>query len=170
MTIHYPDVGIIFPGKANHRHFPDLGSDTSSVWNFSACSADVISRGDYVAKCRLFSQATQEVTLSCCHFRCVPRGNCTKHPKPKDSSPPRTTSTTATTVSPQCNPGEPKLQMLWAGQSLKTLFSRHKRVGLLAVGDFASELQFKRGDGDWLKYKGCRRDKIRVVSTDSVLR
>ena len=60
--------------------------------------------------------------------------------------------------------------MLWAGESLKTLFTRDKRVGLLAVGDFASKLQFKQGDGDWMKYKGCRRDEMRVVSTDSVLR
>ena len=60
--------------------------------------------------------------------------------------------------------------MLWAGQSLKTLFTRQKRVGLLADGDFASELQFKRGDGDWMEYKGCGRDEMRVVLTDSVLR
>ena len=60
--------------------------------------------------------------------------------------------------------------MLWAGQSLKTLFTREKRVGLLAVGDFASQLQFKRGDGGWMKYKGCRQDEMRVISTDSVLR
>ena len=43
-------------------------------------------------------------------------------------------------------------------------------MGLLADGDFASELQFKRGDGDWMEYKGCGRDEMRVVSTDSVLR
>ena len=60
--------------------------------------------------------------------------------------------------------------MLWAGQSLKTLFTSDKRVGLLVAGDFASELQFKRGVGDWMEYKGCTQDEMRVVSTDSVLR
>ena len=27
-------------------HYPDLGSDASSVWNFCACFSDVISRGN----------------------------------------------------------------------------------------------------------------------------
>lgn len=60
--------------------------------------------------------------------------------------------------------------MLWAGQPLKTLFTREERVGLLAYGGFTSELQFKRGDADWMEYKGCRQDEVRVVSTDTVLR
>ena len=58
ITIDYPDLGIVLPGKTNQKHYPDMVSDTSSVWNFSARSSDVISRGNYVAKRRLFSQAT----------------------------------------------------------------------------------------------------------------
>ena len=30
----------------NQKHYPDLGSDASSVWNFCACFSDVISRGN----------------------------------------------------------------------------------------------------------------------------
>ena len=33
--------------SANQEHYPDLGSDTSSVWNFCARFSDVISRGDH---------------------------------------------------------------------------------------------------------------------------
>ena len=42
------------------RHYPDLGSDASSVWNFYVRFSDVIWRGTSgsVAKCRQFSQAT----------------------------------------------------------------------------------------------------------------
>ena len=32
--------------SANHKHCPDLGSDTSSVWNFCAHSSDIILRGN----------------------------------------------------------------------------------------------------------------------------
>ena len=41
------------------KHYPDLGSDASSVWIFCARFSDVICRGTSgsVAKCRLFSQA-----------------------------------------------------------------------------------------------------------------
>ena len=36
-----------FPrGTTNQKHYPDLGSDASSVWNFCARSSDVISRRD----------------------------------------------------------------------------------------------------------------------------
>ena len=45
--------------STNQKHYPDLGSDALSVWNFLAHFSDVISRetiGD-VTKCRLFSQA-----------------------------------------------------------------------------------------------------------------
>ena len=43
----------------SQKHRPDLGSDTSSVWNFCARFSDVIWRGTSgsVSKCRLFSQA-----------------------------------------------------------------------------------------------------------------
>jgi len=35
-----------FPlGTTNQKHYPDLGSDTSSVWNFCVRFSDVISRG-----------------------------------------------------------------------------------------------------------------------------
>ena len=36
-----------FPrGMTNQRHYPDLGSDASSVWNFCACFSEVIWRGN----------------------------------------------------------------------------------------------------------------------------
>ena len=38
---------------ANQKHYPDLGSDTSSVWNFWARSSDVISQEN---RWKLFSQ------------------------------------------------------------------------------------------------------------------
>ena len=65
---HYPDLGIncFWLGmllrkfaSTNQKHYPDLGSDTSSVWNFCAISTDT---GDGIAKCQLFSQATQTCT------------------------------------------------------------------------------------------------------------
>ena len=54
-------VEASFPrGTTNQKHNPDLGSDTSSVWNFWSRSSDVISRetSGGVAKCQLFSQAS----------------------------------------------------------------------------------------------------------------
>ena len=33
--------------STNQKHYPDLGSDTSSVWNFCARLSDVISRGNH---------------------------------------------------------------------------------------------------------------------------
>ena len=36
-------IGWKFP-STNHKHYPDLGSDASTVWNFCACFSDVISR------------------------------------------------------------------------------------------------------------------------------
>ena len=49
-------------------HFPDLGSDTSSVWNFCACFSEVIWRGNSgsVAKCWLFFQVN-------CWFKIFPQ-------------------------------------------------------------------------------------------------
>ena len=44
----------------NQTHYSDLGSDASSVWNF--CAGKPVSGG--VAKCRLFSQATQNTWIS----------------------------------------------------------------------------------------------------------
>ena len=44
----YKRVGISL-GKfvsTNQKHYPDLSSDASSVWNFCACFSDVISRGN----------------------------------------------------------------------------------------------------------------------------
>ena len=35
--------------STNQKHYPDLGSDASTVWNFCACFSDVISRGGGVA-------------------------------------------------------------------------------------------------------------------------
>ena len=50
--------------STNQKHYPDLGSDASSVWNFCTRFSDVIWRetsGD-VAKCRLLSKAKQNTT------------------------------------------------------------------------------------------------------------
>ena len=46
--------------SANQKHYPDLGSDASSVWNFFARLSDVIWRetSGGVVKYRLFSKAT----------------------------------------------------------------------------------------------------------------
>ena len=53
MTRHYPDlVGFwlvesnFLRGTANQKHYPDLGSDTSSIRNFCTRFSDVISRGN----------------------------------------------------------------------------------------------------------------------------
>ena len=53
MTCHYLDLGSasdwlkqIFPrGTTNQKHYPDLDSDTSSVWNFCARFSDVNFKG-----------------------------------------------------------------------------------------------------------------------------
>ena len=52
-TCHYPDLGtasLVVPlGKfdsANQKHYPDLGSDASSVWNLCARFSDVIRQGN----------------------------------------------------------------------------------------------------------------------------
>ena len=44
----------------NQKHYPDLGSDALSVWNFGAVSQTSFGgeTSSSVAKCRLFSQAT----------------------------------------------------------------------------------------------------------------
>ena len=64
MTRYYPDLGSASDWVkqiiSQAEHFPDLGSDASSVWNFSVRSSDVISRENFgggLAKCRLLSQA-----------------------------------------------------------------------------------------------------------------
>ena len=43
--------------SSHQKHYPDMGSDASSVWNFCGRSSQVISQGN--RKCRLFSQAMQ---------------------------------------------------------------------------------------------------------------
>ena len=52
-------VPLVKFASTNQQHYPNLGSDASSVWNFCARFSDVISGGNRscVAKCRLFSQA-----------------------------------------------------------------------------------------------------------------
>ena len=56
MTCHYLDqpgstfVLVVQQGKfasTNQKHYPDLGTDTSSVWGFCAHFADVILQGNY---------------------------------------------------------------------------------------------------------------------------
>ena len=52
LTRHYPDMScasdwlkqISLAARPIRKHYPDVGSDTSSVWNFFACSSDVIWR------------------------------------------------------------------------------------------------------------------------------
>ena len=49
MTHHYLDLGSASDftrGTTNQNHYPDLGSDASSAWNFCACFSDIISRGN----------------------------------------------------------------------------------------------------------------------------
>ena len=53
MMHHYSDLGIasdwlkqISHGTTNQKHYPDLGSNASSVWNFCARFSDVISWGN----------------------------------------------------------------------------------------------------------------------------
>ena len=67
MTHHYADLGSasethFLCSMTNQKHYPYLGSDMSSVWNyFSACFSDIISQGKYcknLANCQLFCQAS----------------------------------------------------------------------------------------------------------------
>ena len=66
MTHHYADLGSasethFLCSMTNQKHYPDLGSDMSSVWNFGACFSDIISQGNYcknLANCQLFCQAS----------------------------------------------------------------------------------------------------------------
>ena len=66
MTHHYADLGSasethFLCSMTNQKHYPDLGSDMSSVWNFAACFSDIISQGNYcknLANCQLFCQAS----------------------------------------------------------------------------------------------------------------
>ena len=53
MTRHHPDLSSAsyrLKLSTNEKHYPDLGSDASSVWNFCSCSSDVISRGNKTIK------------------------------------------------------------------------------------------------------------------------
>ena len=64
MTCNYPELGSasdwILIDITNQKHYPDLVSDASLVWNHYFCArfSDVISRetSDDVAKSRLFSE------------------------------------------------------------------------------------------------------------------
>ena len=47
--------------STNQKHYLDLGSDASSVWNFCTCFSDVISQN--LAKCWLFLEARQDTSL-----------------------------------------------------------------------------------------------------------
>ena len=66
MTRHYPGLGIVCVSdwlkqiSTNQKHYPDLSSDTSSVWN-SALVSQTSFRGETsggVVKCRLFSHGS----------------------------------------------------------------------------------------------------------------
>ena len=73
MTRHYPDMGnssdwlkqiSLTARQVTEKHYLDLGSDTSSVWNFCACSSlfHGETSGD-VKKFRLFSQTNKNVVV-----------------------------------------------------------------------------------------------------------
>ena len=71
------------PGKlpsANQKHSPDLGSDTSSVWNFCVRFSDVILRGKQLWRRKMSAQVTDNeapssyYTLIPCPSN--PRKNC----------------------------------------------------------------------------------------------
>ena len=52
--------------STNQKHYPDLGSQTSSVWNFCARSSDVVSRGNqwWHRESRLLFDATKNGSWS----------------------------------------------------------------------------------------------------------
>ena len=52
--------------STNQKHYPDLRSDASSVWNFCACFSDVVSQENRwcAVKCGLFSKATPKGVMS----------------------------------------------------------------------------------------------------------
>ena len=49
------------------KHYPDLGSDASSVWNFCTFFSDVISQGNqwWLVKCCLANQAKYLLVYKC---------------------------------------------------------------------------------------------------------
>ena len=53
-----------FPGMTKEEHYPDLGNDTSSVWNFCSRSSEVISRGKGQLFHRLY--CILQITASTC--------------------------------------------------------------------------------------------------------
>ena len=58
MTCHYPDWVVLLIGWSisviNQKHYPDLGSDISPVWNFyNSCSSGVILRGNQRWHCEM---------------------------------------------------------------------------------------------------------------------
>ena len=70
LTRHYPDLGSASDWmkqiSTNQNHYPDMGKDTSLVWNSSLVSQTpflVETRGG-VEKCRLFSQASRNTEHS----------------------------------------------------------------------------------------------------------
>ena len=54
MTRHYPELGSALDWSChvgnllpfNQKHYPDLGSDASSIWNFCAPFSDIILPGN----------------------------------------------------------------------------------------------------------------------------
>ena len=60
MMCHYPDWVVLLIGWSvsviNQKHYPDLGSDISPVWNFyNSCSSDVILRGNKRWHCEILT-------------------------------------------------------------------------------------------------------------------
>ena len=77
-NFHTNDASLPRPGKCfwlvvargkctstNHRQYPDLGCDASSVWNFCASYSDVISKGNHWWRQELLA------VFSGCLFVCV---------------------------------------------------------------------------------------------------
>ena len=60
---------LLIGGKfasSNQEHYLDLGSDTSSVWNFCTHFSDVIPQGSTtgcIVKCLVFSQAKDDTVI-----------------------------------------------------------------------------------------------------------
>ena len=60
MRCHYPDWAVLLIGWSvsviNQKHYPDLGSDISLVWNFyNSCSSDVILQGNKWWRCEMLA-------------------------------------------------------------------------------------------------------------------
>ena len=64
----------IFPrGTANQKHYSDLGSDASSVWNFCARSSDVIWRENQRRRCQMLAVFSGQLKTTLGSIKCHDR-------------------------------------------------------------------------------------------------